>query len=56
MKRLINSPESCVSDAIKGVLLSDSRVLQLEGLAVLVREDIDQVGYHAVQVVTVAET
>jgi len=44
MKKLINAPESCVHEAIRGVLLSDSRLLQLEGFSVLVREDIDQVG------------
>ena len=43
MQKLINSPESCVEEAIRGVLLSDSRVLQLEGFSVLVREDIHQV-------------
>lgn len=44
MQKLINSPESCVDEAIRGVLLSDSRVLRIEGFSVLVREDIHQVG------------
>lgn len=49
MQKLINSSESCVQEAIRGVLLSDSRVLQLEGFSVLVREDIHQVGIVAAE-------
>lgn len=39
-KKLINSPSQCVEEAIQGVLLSDSNLLRVEGLNILVRKDI----------------
>jgi hypothetical protein len=43
IKKLINTPESCVEDACDGVLLSDSNLKKVEGLNILVRADIDKV-------------
>ena len=39
IQKLINKPESCVDDAIKGALLSDSRISKVDGFNILVRSD-----------------
>eukprot|EP01032_Pedospumella_encystans_P008873 gene8873-10490_t len=39
-KKLINSPNRCVEEAIEGVLLSDSNLQRVEGLNILIRKDI----------------
>jgi hypothetical protein len=38
-KKLINAAADCVAEAIEGVLLSDSRLMRVEGLNILVRSD-----------------
>lgn len=39
-KKLINSPNRCVEEAIEGVLLSDCNVQRVEGLNILIWKDI----------------
>lgn len=39
-KKLINSPNQCVEEAIEGVLLSDSNLVRVADLNILVRKDI----------------
>jgi len=40
IKKLINTPESCVEEAVEGAMLTDSSLLKVEGLNILVRSDI----------------
>jgi hypothetical protein len=52
IKKLINTPESCVEDACDGVLLSDSNLKKVEGLNILVRADIDKVKASFVTIIS----
>lgn len=51
-KKLINHPQTCVEDAIHGVLLSDSGLKRIEGLNILVRADVDQLKSRAVSIIS----
>mmetsp|Transcript_23426 Transcript_23426/g.39185 ORF Transcript_23426/g.39185 Transcript_23426/m.39185 type:complete len:636 (+) Transcript_23426:38-1945(+) len=52
IKKLINSPDSCVEDAVQGALLTDSSLKRVEGLHILVRADIDEVKSRCVTIIS----
>jgi len=51
-KKLINAATDCVAEAIEGVLLSDSRLMKVEGLNILVRKDINMSKLSTVSVIS----
>lgn len=46
IQKLIDSPDNCVEDAIKGALLADSRIVRVEGFNILVRSDYGMLLYY----------
>lgn len=52
LKKLINTPERCVDEALEGALLSDSRLLRVEGMNILVRADINDIKERYVTIIS----
>ena len=52
MKKLINTPHRCVEEAIEGALMSDSRLMKVEGHNILVRKDIADIKQKMVTVIS----
>ena len=52
IKKLINSVDSCVSDAIDGILLSNKSLKKLDNYNVLVRSDFESVKKSFVTIVS----
>jgi hypothetical protein len=51
-KKLINAAADCVAEAIQGVLLSDSRLMRVDGLNILVRADVDTSKQSTVSIIS----
>jgi hypothetical protein len=51
-KKLINAAADCVAEAIEGVLLSDSRLVKVDGLNILVRNDVHTSKLSTVSVIS----
>ena len=51
-KKLINLPQTCVEDAIQGVLLTEAGLKRVEGLNILVRAAVDQLKSKAVSIIS----
>lgn len=52
IKKLINTPQTCVDDAVEGALLTDPRLRRIEGLNVLVRSDFAEIKDSQVTIIS----
>ena len=52
VKKLINNHENCVSEALDGMLLSNSQLKRIKGHHILVRSDIDDAKKNQVTILT----
>jgi dihydroxyacetone kinase len=51
-KKIFNTIESLVPDAIDGLILSNSKLRKISNLNIVVREDIEEYKHHAVTVIS----